>query len=210
MSDRRNTIFGWILGSAIVALLLRFFISLVMPLPEPPAKEGFFIKAAAPGGGAAKAGPSFATLLATGSAAKGKAIFAKCMACHTIAQGAPNAIGPNLYGVIGEPIGKGKNGYAFSSALSSKGGDWTYDELNQWLTSPRSYVPGTKMSFAGLSKPQDRADVILYLRENGGGPPLPKPAAASAAGGGATAGGDSTTALAAMGKVQAAKDAAAK
>ena len=83
-------------------------------------------------------------------------------------------------------MGQGKGGFAFSSALSGHGGEWTYENLDAWLKSPRAFADGTKMSFAGLSKAEDRANVILYMRENGGGPPLPTPddLAALTAGGG--------------------------
>ena len=84
--------------------------------------------------------------------------------------------------MLGEPIGQGK-GFAFSDALSKKGGTWNWDNLSQWLTSPRNFAPGTKMTFAGLSNPQDRADVMAYLNQQSGSPqPLPKaPAATTAA-----------------------------
>ena len=182
MTDRFNTIAGWILFSLIVGWGLSSLSEHLFRAdkPEMPEKPGYTIVAAEPTGGA-DAGPPLATLLASASPDAGKAIFAKCGACHTIDQGAPNGIGPNLYGVIGEPIGKGKAGFAFSSALSGKGGNWTYDDLNTWLTSPRGFAPGTKMSFAGLSKPEDRANVIMYLHSMGGGPPLPTAPAADAA-----------------------------
>ena len=77
---------------------------------------------------------------------------------------APNRIGPNLYNVLGEPIAEGRNGYQFSAALSAhKDQKWDADSLNQWLTSPQSFAKGTKMTFAGLPKAQDRADVVAYL-----------------------------------------------
>ena len=80
------------------------------------------------------------------------------MACHNADKGGANQLGPNLWGVLGEPIGQGK-GFAFSDALSKKGGTWNWDKLSQWLTSPKAFAPGTKMTFAGLSKPEDRANV---------------------------------------------------
>ena len=77
-------------------------------------------------------------------------------------------------------MGQGKAGFAFSSALSGHGGNWTYENLDAWLSSPKAFANGTKMSFAGLSKPEDRANVIAYLKANGGGPDFPAPAAAPA------------------------------
>lgn len=122
-----------------------------------------------------------ATLLATADVAKGEATFAKCTSCHTINQGGANGIGPNLHGVVGEAIGKGVGGFAFSDALKSKGGNWTFDALNEWLKSPKAFAPGTKMTFAGLSKAEDRANVIAYLNSQGSNLPLPAAPAAGAA-----------------------------
>ena len=122
--------------------------------------------------GAADSGPSLATLLASGSASAGEGVFAKCTACHTIAQGGADGIGPNLYGVMGTGIGQHVAGFAYSSALSGHGGEWNFENMDAWLTSPRAFANGTKMSFAGLSNPEDRANVILYLLENGGCPNL--------------------------------------
>ena len=84
-----------------------------------------------------------------------------------------------MWDVIGEPIGQGK-GFAFSDALSKKGGTWNWDNLSQWLTSPKAFAPGTKMTFAGLSNPQDRADVMLFLNQHGGSLTIPPPPAAAA------------------------------
>ena len=180
MSDRLNTIFGWVLFAGIVALLLRFVFSLVIPETHRPEQLGYVIEGAEEAGGADE-GPALATLLAAGDAAAGAAIFAKCTACHSIKQGEPAGIGPNLYGVVGTPIGKHAPGFAYSSDLAGHGGEWSYENLDAWLKSPRAFASGTKMSFAGLSKPEDRANVILYMRENGGGPALPAAPAAEEA-----------------------------
>jgi cytochrome c len=105
------------------------------------------------------------------------------MACHNADKGGANQMGPNLWGVLGEPIGQGK-GFAFSDALAKKGGTWNWDNLSQWLTSPRAFAPGTKMTFAGLGNPEDRANVISFLNSHSDAPqPLPAaPAPAAAAG----------------------------
>ncbi len=76
---------------------------------------------------------------------------------------APNRVGPNLYGVVGDEIAHDRGGYAFSDALKKKGGNWTVDSLNEWLFKPQGFVKGTKMTFVGLPKAKDRADVIAYL-----------------------------------------------
>jgi cytochrome c len=199
MNDRFNTIAGWVLGSGIVALGLNIGSSMYFHAnkPEAPEKAGFPIQAAAEEGGG-DSGPTIAQALATADPAAGQKVFAKCASCHTAEQGGANGIGPNLYGTVGEPIGKGKGGFAFSDALSSHGGNWDFDSLNAWLTSPKAFAPGTKMSFAGLGKVEDRANVIAYLNSLGSNLPLPKPEAVAAGGAGdkaaAGAAGDPTAA----------------
>jgi cytochrome c len=175
MTDRLNTIFGWLLGAGVVALLLRFGVGLIMPETERPEELGYVI-AVADAGGAAQ-GPALATLLAQGDAAAGEATFAKCTACHTIASGGATGIGPNLFGIMGKPIGSHAAGFAYSDVLATHGGDWSFENVDAWLASPRAFANGTKMSFPGLSDPQERANVILYLLANGGGPALPAPPA---------------------------------
>jgi cytochrome c len=180
MTDRFNTIAGWLLGSAIVALGLNAVSERVFHAnkPERPEKMGYAIEGVVETGG--DTGPDLGTLLASADPAKGEKVFAKCSSCHTVNQGGANGIGPNLFGTVGEPIGKGKAGYAFSGALSGHGGNWTYENLFDWLKSPSAFAPGTKMTFAGLSSPEDRANVIAYLKQNGGGPDYPAPAAPAA------------------------------
>lgn len=175
MSDRLNTIFGWLLFAGIVAMMLRFLTSLVMPEAERPEQLGYVIEGVEVAG--EDEGPALATLLAAGSADLGANVFAKCTACHTIEQGGAGGIGPNLYGVLGQPIGQHVPGFDYSSALADHGGEWTYENMDAWLASPRGFASGTKMSFAGLSSPEDRANVILYMLQNGGGPALPEPPA---------------------------------
>lgn len=178
MKDDRNTAFGWILFSGVIALGLSSISAKYFHAddPESPEEPGYFIEGGE-GEGGEDSGPPLANLLAAGSASAGEGIFAKCTACHTIAQGGANGIGPNLWGVLGKPIGQHAAGFAYSSALSEHGGDWTFENMDAWLASPRAFASGTKMSFAGLSSAEDRANVILYLLENGGGPPLPEPVA---------------------------------
>ncbi len=116
---------------------------------------------------------SITVLLASASAEAGEKAFRRCAACHTMEKGGPNKVGPNLYGVVG--AGKGvHDGYTYSSALLDLGGEWTYENLDAFLKSPRAYAPGNKMTFNGLRKASDRANVILYLRTyNDNPPPLP-------------------------------------
>ena len=181
MSDNSNTIAGWVLAGCFAALGLTIVGGMIYETGEPK-KEGFPVEGVAEGGdsGAAAEVP-IASLLPTADAAKGAEVFKKCAACHTINQGGAAQIGPNLYGIVGDNEAEGRGGFAFSDALKAHGGKWGFDELNAWLTSPRKYAPGTKMTFAGLSNPKDRADVILYLNQQGSNLPLPPPPAAGAA-----------------------------
>jgi len=180
MNDRFNTIAGWVLFSGIVALGLNAVSERVFNAnrPERPEKMGYPIEGVAEPG--AEPQVDLGTLLAAADPAAGEKVFQKCSSCHTAAQGGANGIGPDLWGTVGEPIGKGEAGFAFSSALSGHGGNWTYENLFEWLKKPSAFAPGTKMTFAGLSDPKDRANVIAYLKQQGGGPPFPPPAAPAA------------------------------
>ncbi|MET4896268.1 cytochrome c family protein [Sphingomonadaceae bacterium jetA1] len=193
MDLKTNTIAGWVLGAAGVALGLSIVSGMIFH-EERPEKMGYAIEGveAESTGGAAAEVP-IASLLPTADAGKGAEVFKKCAACHTINQGGANGIGPNLYATLGEAIAQGKAGFAFSEALKAVGGKWDWDKMNAWLTSPRKFAPGTKMTFAGLSNPQDRANVILYLNQQGSNLPLPaaptakEPAAAAGPANGADA-----------------------
>jgi len=180
MDDRKNTIAGWILAGGIAALGLSIVTGEYFKA-ERPEKMGYAIQGveeeSSAGGGEAEKPIEF--YLASADPAKGAETFKKCTTCHTAEKGGANATGPDLYGVVGEPIGQGANGFAFTDALKSKGGKWDWDSLNQWLKSPKTFAPGTKMTFAGLSKPEDRANVIAYLNKQSDHP-LPMPAAPAA------------------------------
>ncbi|WP_323809497.1 cytochrome c family protein [Sphingobium baderi] len=181
MGDRFNTVAGWALFAGIIALggaivSSHYFHS------ERPEKMGYAIEGVeAEGEGGGDSGPGLNTLLAQADIAAGEKVFAKCAACHTVNQGGANGIGPNLFGTVGEEIGHGKAGFAFSDALKSKGGTWTFEAMDHWLKSPREFAPGTKMTFAGLGKPADRANLIAWLNTQGSNLPLPAADAAPAA-----------------------------
>ncbi|HEU5482456.1 MAG TPA: cytochrome c family protein [Sphingomicrobium sp.] len=152
----------------------------------------------------AEAEKPIAFYLASADPAKGEQVFKKCIACHNADKGGANALGPNLWGMLGAPVGKG-HGFAFSDALASKGGSWNWENLSEWLKSPKSFAPGTKMTFAGLSSPEDRAAVILFLNQHSDSPqPLPAPPAAPP--GSETAGGDAGKPAAAAEGSQAQKE----
>ena len=112
-------------------------------------------------------------LLAMGDLAHGEKVFKKCSACHMIAAGGKNMIGPNLWGVIGRTAGS-VNDYKYSKAMVAYGKEWSFEEMNSYLIKPQAYIKGTKMAFAGLRKEKDRASVILYMNSKGDNPkPLP-------------------------------------
>jgi cytochrome c len=147
---------------------------------EKPAKPGYNIavKEHPAGQKAAPKEPEkpIGVLLANASPEKGQNSAKKCAACHTFEKGGPNKVGPNLWGIVGSGRGEGRGGFDFSAAMKKKGGKWTFEELNQFLKNPREYIPGTKMTFAGLTRDSERADVIDYLHTLSDNPlPLPKP-----------------------------------
>jgi cytochrome c len=184
MNDRFNTIAGWTLFGGILALGLSSLSGHYFGAnkPERPETMGYPIAGADEGaGGAAAVVEPIGNRLAKADAAKGEAIFAKCKACHTVDQGGANGIGPNLWAVLGDAIGQGRGGFAFSDSLKGKGGKWDFATIDTWLTNPKAFADGTKMSFAGLTDPMDRANVILYLNSKGSNLPLPAPVAAAAA-----------------------------
>ncbi len=129
---------------------------------------------------------SLAALLQTASAKRGEADTQRvgCTACHSFTQGGPAIVGPPLYGVVGRPVAS-VPGFDYSAALKAHHGPWTYAELNNWITKPAAYAPGTKMTFAGLDNAKERADIIMYLRSLAAKPeplpPAPKVAAAAPA-----------------------------
>ena len=111
--------------------------------------------------------------LALGNVDHGKKVFKKCAACHSINEGGKNKIGPALWGVLGRKVGSVSD-YKYSKALASYGKEWSWEELDGFLTKPSKWIKGNKMGFAGLKDAKDRASVILYLNENSDNPkPLP-------------------------------------
>jgi cytochrome c len=178
MDDRSNTIAGWVLAGGIAALGLTIASGMYFHRGEVE-KPGYAIQGAEADGAGAAAAVPIGNMMAVADMSKGEAIFKKCVACHTIAQGGANGIGPNLWGTVGKPLGS-HAGFAYSDALKSKGGTWTFEALNEWLANPKKYAPGTKMTFAGLGTPEERANLILYMNAQGSNLPLPTPPAAEA------------------------------
>ena len=178
-----NKIFGWILAAGIAVLGLSIITGYAIPAGHSE-RKGYIVEGVeleASGGGEAPAALPIAMFMADAQMPKGEAQFKKCAACHTIAKGGPNNQGPNLYGIMGAKVAH-LPGFAYSDAVKRHGGTWDFDAMSAWLESPRKYIPGNKMSFAGISKPEDRADVIAYLNSMSDSPlPLPaKPAIVAA------------------------------
>lgn len=114
---------------------------------------------------AVEEGPSFEELYASADVAAGEKVFKKCKACHKL-EAAANATGPTLFGVVGRDVAKA-DGFSYSGAMVELGGAWTPERMNEFLTKPKDMVPGTKMVFTGLKKPEQRANLIAYLAANG-------------------------------------------
>jgi cytochrome c len=191
MDDRFNTFSGWALGALIVAFGLSSVSSHYFEADKnrAPDKMGYEIEGVVRSGGGDEAEAPIETFLANADLTKGEAVFKKCTSCHTVNQGGANGIGPNLYGVVGEKIAGDRGGFPFSEALKSHGGAWDWKNLSDWLHNPKAFAPGTKMTFAGLSSAEDRANLIAWLNAQGSNLPLPAaPAAEAPVGGeGATA-----------------------
>jgi cytochrome c len=174
MTDRFNAIAGWVLFAGIVALGASIVTGEVFH-QERPEQMGYPIEGVVVEGEGGEAEKPIAFYLASGDAAKGEAVFKKCAACHNADPGGANALGPGLYGVMGNPVAA-HPAFAYSDALKSKGGTWDWETMSSWLANPKKFAPGTKMTFAGLGNPQDRADVMLFLNSRDSAP-LPVPAA---------------------------------
>lgn len=181
-----NKLIGGLLGTIFVVFSVGIVSDSLFASPAPE-KPGFAIEATEPteGGPAAPAAEAkpIADLLATANAEAGAAVFKKCQACHSGEKGGPNKVGPDLWDLIDRPVAE-HQGFAYSAGMKdfSKGGaeKWTYDNINHFLTSPKKFIKGTAMGFAGLPKDEDRANVIAYLRTLSDNPkPLPTPGASA-------------------------------
>ncbi|MDB5511300.1 MAG: cytochrome c family protein [Enterovirga sp.] len=179
-----NKIAGAVLGAMLIAMALNIGSGIIYT-PKKPVVPGYDLPAPEANASAgasdqqAQADP-LPVRLASADAAKGQSAAKKCLACHVFEKGGPNKIGPDLYGIVGRHKG-GHEGFAYSAAMKAKGGEWTFDDLDQFLANPKGYVPGTIMAFAGISNPKERADVVKYLQTLSDSPvPLPQPAAAEA------------------------------
>jgi len=202
MDDRFNTIAGWALGAGIV-LLGGVIVTGEMFKGERPERMGYPINGVVEEAGGGAAEQPIAFYLQSADAGRGERVFAKCASCHTINQGGATGTGPNLHGTMGAAVAQ-RAGFNYSEPLRARGGTWDWETMSQWLLSPRAFAQGTRMTFAGLSDPQDRADVMLYMNQNGGNLTVPPPPAAAPAEGNqagnaaAPAGNEATAATNAM------------
>lgn len=172
-----NTVAGCVLASALFAMVVGKVSNAVVhphkldkPAIAVTEEAASTTTAAAPAAELPPIGPE----LAKANVDAGKAIFMKqCLTCHTADKGGANKVGPNLWGIVGRKKAA-HEGFSYSSAMQAKGGEWTYEDINHLIFKPTAYVKGTKMAFAGLPKPQERADVVAYLRTLADTPaPLP-------------------------------------
>ena len=175
-----NKIAGAILFALLVIVSARTVTNIIFTVHKPE-KPGMEVEIAEPAQADKKDGGKaeipLAQLLKEGDATRGQKAIKACAACHTFDDGGKNRIGPNLYGIVGQKLA-GVDGFAYSEALTGKGGTWGYEEMDAFLANPKAFAPGTKMAYAGLKNAKKRADLILYLRSLGGTPPpLPDVAA---------------------------------
>jgi cytochrome c len=172
-----NKILGFLLGSVLFLQAVHIIDGTFAPAKVGKPRSDVAVKEeqpAEPKGEAAAGGQAFDSLLANASAERGAQIAKQCQICHNVEEGQGPKIGPNLYGVVDRPIAS-VAGANYSAALKAKGGKWTFAALNKWLIKPSADVPGTIMTFAGLSSEKQRADVIAYLDTLSKSPvPLPK------------------------------------
>jgi len=169
---RINKILGLVLGTALFLQTVHIIDANFTTRVAKPG-SAVAVKEEQPQAGAAAAVP-IDRLLASASPQRGAEVAKQCQACHNFEEGQGPKIGPDLYGVVGRKIASAP-GFNYSSALKSKNGNWDFNALNAWLIKPTAYVPGTAMTFAGLSNDKQRADVIAYLDTLSKNPvPLPK------------------------------------
>jgi cytochrome c len=180
MSDLTfNKIAGAVLATGLAIVGLRELSAGVFT-PEHPAKAGYMVEVAEESGDGAAAAdtpPDWGTVLPTADVKAGEASFAKCKSCHSIQEGGPNGTGPDLWAVVGRKPGT-HGGFAYSSAMTDFGGKqaaWDYDHLYEFIKGPQKYIAGTKMTFVGIKKPEDRINLIAYLKSQGGTLAVPAP-----------------------------------
>ena len=182
-----NKVLGALLFTCLVTLTVNIAAGAIFT-PKKPEKPGYEIAvpeqtpAGTPGAPAEPAKP-LPELLASADPKRGETSAKKCVTCHTFGKGEPNRVGPNLYGVVGRAKAS-VPGFNYSAALKGKGGNWTLEEIDQFTANPKGFAPGTTMTFAGVPRATERADLLAYINGQADNPaPLPKAADAAPAGG---------------------------
>ncbi len=174
-----NKIAGAVLGTLLFVMGLGFFSDAIFSRPAPKV-AGYDLPAAAEGGhgGAQAATPPTSeplpVLLASADPKRGETLVKPCATCHSFEKGGAAKVGPALYGVVNRPIAS-VGGFGYSDALKAKGGNWTFEALNEFIAAPANFAKGTKMAFGGEKDPKRRADIEAYLRSLADTPvPLPE------------------------------------
>jgi len=169
-SHKFNMVAGGAIGSLLLYLLLGFFAELIYVGGGHHEHEvlAYAVEVEEAEADAGEAEIDWAALVAAADPVAGEKVFKKCKACHQVADGA-TGVGPHLWSVVGRPIGSVAD-FGYSGDLADHGGDWTLENLQAFLKSPKTFAPGTKMNFAGLRKPEDQINVIVYLNEADGSP----------------------------------------
>jgi cytochrome c len=176
-----NKILGAVLSALLVVVASKTMLDIAYRQHKPekpgwalPITETTPLSSVTPQSAAPFAAADVLALLAKASADGGKDVFKRCQQCHTAIKGAPNRIGPNLWGVVGRKVGE-VSGFPYSDAMKNKGGEWTWEHLATYLHDPKAAVPGNKMAFVGLKDNAELADVLVYLRTLSDQPaPLPQ------------------------------------
>jgi cytochrome c len=179
-----NKVLGALLGTCLVLLALNIAANALFAT-HTPAKPGYEVAVqeepagGAAGGEQAPADEPLPVRLASADVVRGETSAKKCTACHTFGKGEPNRVGPNLWGVVGRQKAS-EAGFNYSAAMKGQKGNWTLEDLDKYLTNPRAAVPGTNMTFAGIPRGKERADLLAFLNGKADNPaPLPKAAEAA-------------------------------
>lgn len=154
-------------AAAFLVVAFAILASDLLYQPKKTVKRGFEIEVAVDGKSVEKKEEKpvdLATLMKAADFDRGAKISKKCASCHTFGKGEAAKVGPNLFGVVSRKKAS-MAGFSYSEAMKAKGGAWDVESLNQFIAKPKDFIPGTKMGFAGLKKPQDRADMILFLEK---------------------------------------------
>ena len=171
-----NKIIAAILATEVVVFGINKVTDIIFT-PDKPQQSAYKVEkiepALASASNTGQAAVGISELLAMGTVEHGEKVFKRCSACHMIAAGGKNMIGPNLWSILGKKTGVA-SGYKYSKALAAYGKEWSFEEMNGFLIKPSAHIKGTKMAFAGLKKEKDRASVILYMNSKSD-KPLPTP-----------------------------------